>query len=210
MQWLSAALGGYIAGRLRTRWVGTHTHEVFFRDTAHGLVTWAVATVIVAAVLASSVSSLVSGGAHAAAGAISTASDQQGPSAAMTYDIDRLFRPSGNPSSASAESASDARVETVYIAYRTVATGSLTDADRSYLSNVVAAQTGITVADAQQRVDMFVSDVLSAETKAKAAADSARKAAAEASLFTALSLLVGAFIASVSAAIGGRLRDEHP
>jgi len=40
-QWLSAALGGYIAGRLRTRWIGTHTHEVFFRDTAHGLVTLA-------------------------------------------------------------------------------------------------------------------------------------------------------------------------
>ena len=48
-QWLSAGLGGYLAGRLRTRWVGTHVHEVFFRDTAHGLVTWAVATALVAA-----------------------------------------------------------------------------------------------------------------------------------------------------------------
>ena len=48
-QWLSAALGGYIAGRLRTKWVGTHTHEVFFRDTAHGFVTWSVATVFTAA-----------------------------------------------------------------------------------------------------------------------------------------------------------------
>ena len=68
MQWLSAALGGYIAGRLRTRWVGTHTHEVFFRDTAHGLVTWAVSTVVVAAVLAGSVSSLIGAGAHAVGG----------------------------------------------------------------------------------------------------------------------------------------------
>jgi hypothetical protein len=47
-QWLSAAIGGYIAGRLRQRWLVTHTHEVLFRDTAHGLVTWAVATLIVA------------------------------------------------------------------------------------------------------------------------------------------------------------------
>jgi len=47
-QWLSAAAGGYIAGRLRHRWLATHTHEVFFRDTAHGLVTWAVATLFVA------------------------------------------------------------------------------------------------------------------------------------------------------------------
>lgn len=51
-QWLSAAIGGYIAGRLRHRWLATHAHEVFFRDTAHGLVTWAVATMAVAATAA--------------------------------------------------------------------------------------------------------------------------------------------------------------
>src|SRR5476649_132164 len=52
MQWIASGLGGYITGRLRTRWVGTQTHEVFFRDTAHGFVTWAVATVLVAVTLA--------------------------------------------------------------------------------------------------------------------------------------------------------------
>src|SRR5580692_7150199 len=59
MQWVSSGFGGYITGRLRTRWIGTHTHEVFFRDTAHGLVTWAVATVLVAAAAAASVSAVV-------------------------------------------------------------------------------------------------------------------------------------------------------
>lgn len=49
-QWLSAALGGYIAGRLRLRWHGLHTDEVFFRDTAHGFLTWATATVLMATV----------------------------------------------------------------------------------------------------------------------------------------------------------------
>jgi hypothetical protein len=49
-QWLSAAVGGYLAGRLRVRWHGLHTDEVFFRDTAHGLLTWATATVIMAIV----------------------------------------------------------------------------------------------------------------------------------------------------------------
>jgi hypothetical protein len=44
VQWLASALGGYLTGRLRTKWVGTHTHEVFFRDTAHGLLMWALAT----------------------------------------------------------------------------------------------------------------------------------------------------------------------
>ena len=45
VQVLSAALGGYVAGRLRTIWVGLHDHESHFRDTAHGLIAWAVATV---------------------------------------------------------------------------------------------------------------------------------------------------------------------
>jgi len=49
-QWLSAVLGGYIAGRLRVRWHGLHTDEVFFRDTAHGFLTWATATVLMAIV----------------------------------------------------------------------------------------------------------------------------------------------------------------
>jgi hypothetical protein len=49
MQWLSAAFGGYLAGRLRAKWIGPRTDEVLFRDTAHGLLAWALATVIVAA-----------------------------------------------------------------------------------------------------------------------------------------------------------------
>jgi hypothetical protein len=262
-QWLSALLGGYIAGRLRTKWVGTHTHEVFFRDTAHGFVMWSVSTVFVAAVLAGSVSSLVGGGLRAIGGAAATGAQMMGPaaggesseglpagpSAALTYDVDKLFRPAGaaagsvgaagagvagaaspgmsipsgagtpgaamnpaatSPGTGNIDTDSDPRVEAVYIAFNAMTTGSVPDADRSYLANRVAAQTGVTPAEAQRRVDSFVSDTLAAETKAKAAADKARKAAAEASIYLALSMLVGAFIASVSAAIGGRLRDEHP
>ena len=47
-QWLSSAFGGYLAGRLRTKWVGIRTEEVFFRDTAHGLLAWALATLLMA------------------------------------------------------------------------------------------------------------------------------------------------------------------
>jgi hypothetical protein len=244
-QWLSAALGGYIAGRLRTKWVGTHTHEVFFRDTAHGLVTWSVATVTVAALLAGSVTSGIGGALHAFGGAASAGLQGAaagaaagppagmpggGPSAAMTYDIDKLFRPSsggtaaapaGGAGSASngagspapgMDMSSDPRVEAVYIAFHAVANPSqgVSDDDRAYLAQLVQAQTGVAPADAQKRVDDFVSATLNAENKARAAVDAARKAAAEASIFTALALLVGAFIASVSAALGGRLRDEHP
>src|ERR1700693_3787957 len=59
VQWLSAGIGGYLTGRLRTKWVGTHTHEVFFRDTTHGFITWALATVIVTVVVASATASAV-------------------------------------------------------------------------------------------------------------------------------------------------------
>src|SRR5438874_10361074 len=67
VQWISSGLGGYLTGRLRTKWVELHTHEVFFRDTANGFLTWAVATVFVVGLVASSASSLVSGGTRAAA-----------------------------------------------------------------------------------------------------------------------------------------------
>jgi hypothetical protein len=220
-QWVSAGMGGYIAGRLRTRWIGTH--EVFFRDTAHGLLTWAVASVVVAAVLGSSIGAaghaLGAAGAavgHAAAeGASQAGPSQSGREMAMnatspgiSYDIDRLLRPSG--AGTTAQGASDPKPEVARIIANAAVNGSVPDDDRTYLAQLVAARTGVTLEDAQKRVDVFISDVTDVQAKAKAAADAARKAAAQASIYLALSLLVGAFIASVSAALGGRLRDEHP
>lgn len=209
-QWISAALGGYIAGRLRTRWVGTHTHEVFFRDTAHGLITWAVATVLVATVLSSSIMSGAGTAGRAAADAASTAVQgamQSAPAAPVSpYTVDKLFRSAG----ASGAGSADPRLETGHIIANALATGSVPDADRTYLVDEVAARTGVSRAEAQSRVDAFVASVMQAEAKLKADADSARKAAAQASLYLALSMLVGAFIASVAAALGGHLRDEHP
>jgi hypothetical protein len=214
-QWVSAAIGGYIAGRLRTRWMGTHPHEVFFRDTAHGLITWAVATILVVAVGASSLKSAVGTAGHVA-GAGAAAAMAAGPGGAgsgmsanspvSAYEIDRLFRTSNFGGAAL---LADARVETAHIAANAFANGSISSADRTYLVEQVSARTGASQADAQARVDSFVAAVTDAQAKLKTEADSARKAAAEASIYLALSLLIGAFIASVSAALGGRIRDEH-
>jgi hypothetical protein len=44
-QVLASLLGGYVAGRLRTKWLNVHDHEVHFRDTAHGLLAWAASVV---------------------------------------------------------------------------------------------------------------------------------------------------------------------
>ena len=206
-QWISAALGGYIAGRLRTRWMGTHPHEVFFRDTAHGLITWAVATILVVAVGASSLKSAV-GAAGRAAGpaAAMMAGPPNANSPVSAYDVDKLFRSS---TFGGAALLGDARLEASHIAANGFADGSISAADRAYLIDQVSARTGASQADAQARVDNFVTAVTQAQAKLKTEADAARKAAAEASIYLALSMLIGAFIASVAAALGGRIRDEH-
>jgi hypothetical protein len=214
-QWISAALGGYIAGRLRTRWIGTHSHEVFFRDTAHGLITWAVATLLVASVAAGSVVSGIGGAGRAVTGVASAAAQGAAASAmapsssspTSAYGIDKLFRSSG--SGAAGAAPADARLEAGHIMANALATGSVPDADRDYLVEVVAARTGVSQAEASSRVDSFIASALDAEAKVKAEADAARKAAAQASIYLALSMLMGAFIASVAAALGGRIRDEH-
>jgi hypothetical protein len=208
IQWLSSAVGGYIAGRLRTRWVGTNPHEVFFRDTAHGLVTWAVATVLVAALLASVLGGGVRAGARLAAGAAQAAAGTG--TASYAYGLDRLFRAS-DVSSAGAQGGADARLEVEHvIAQATTTDGSISDADRTYLASLIAAKTGVSADEAQKRLNDFVTTANEAKGKVEAAADAARKAAAKAAIFAALAMSIGAFIACLSAALGGRLRDEHP
>lgn len=225
VQWVASGAGGYISGRLRTKWANTHTHEVFFRDTAHGFITWAVATILVAGLVSSAVTSAISGGVHAAAtvasGASQGAATAAGQSSANSgaggssaggsmiapYDTDMLFR-SSHPDS-SATSAADARSEAARILANGVASGDVPPADRTYLAELVAARTGISTEEAQKRVDNAIAQAKAAEVKARQAADAARKAASEASIFTALSMLVGAFIACIAAALGGQRRDLH-
>jgi hypothetical protein len=207
-QWISACLGGYMTGRLRTRWTGTHVHEVFFRDTAHGLVTWALATVIVAGIAASSLTPLLSGGVHAAAqvaGGSASGIVANADSPAASYNIDKLFR-SANDASAS---AADIHTEAGHILANAISTGSIADTDRTYLVSLIARKSGASPEDAKRRVDEFVTTINDAKNKAMEAADAARKVAASTAIYTALSMLIGALIASVSAALGGRLRDEH-
>lgn len=215
-QWLSAALGGYLAGRLRIRWIGTHTHEVFFRDTAHGFVTWAVASVFVAATAASGILSTLGAAGHAATAVVAQGAKGAAAGATSTdtaYSIDRLFRSGSggsNATSPSASSSPDPKPEVAHIVANSLVTGSFSDADRTYLAELAAARTGVSQDEAQRRVNELATSVMDAETKAKAAADAAKKAAAQASIYLALSMVVGAFIASISAVLGGRLRDEHP
>jgi putative Mn2+ efflux pump MntP len=213
-QWISAAIGGYLTGRLRHRWLATHAHEVFFRDTAHGLVTWSVATIVVVLTVSASLSSL--GGGLARAGSAAAKGGMELAHAPMAvpgaggdehaYGTDKAAMSSG---ATSRPDAGDYRLEAVHIAARAASTGDISDEDRNYLAAVVAAKAGVSMDEAQRRVDAFVAEVKDGATRAKSAADEARKAAAQAAIYTALAMLIGAFIASVSAALGGHLRDEH-
>jgi hypothetical protein len=127
----------------------------------------------------------------------------------FAYGIDKLFRSSGSGAATAVTLQSDPRAEAGHIIANAIATGSVPDADRAYLIDQVAARTGVSRADAQSRVDNFIAATMEAQAKVKADADAARKVAAQASIYLALSMLIGAFIASVAAALGGRLRDEH-
>src|SRR5471032_3282027 len=86
---LSSSIGGYIAGRLRTRWIGVHSDEVYFRDTAHGFIAWAFASVLGAILLASPASNLLGGAASGAMQATASAASRAGP---MDGYVDTLMR----------------------------------------------------------------------------------------------------------------------
>ena len=215
VQWASAGLGGYIAGRLRTKWTGVNRDEVFFRDTAHGVLAWALATLIVAGALGSAVSSTIGAGVQAtatltagatAAGAAAASSDAG--SNATSYFVDSLLRPA-NPTAAPAGSATDDTAGQVSrILVNSATNGEMSTEDRAYLDQLVAARTGLSEADAKARVDAVLKSIDDAKVAATQAAETARKTSATVALFGALSLLIGGFVAGVGAAIGGRQRDE--
>ena len=214
VQWISSGMGGFIAGRLRTQSVNVHNHEVFFRDTAHGFVAWAIATLLTGMILASAASSIVGGGVRAAAtvagGAVRAAGDAAGPAmqAAMgqTYTIDRLLR---TDRTEAGQPAADPRAEVARILATGMRDGGIAGEDRDYLVRMIAARTGLSQDEARKRVDGFIEQAKAEAEKVKQTADTARKAAARISLLTALSMLIGAFIASTAAAYGGQLRDEY-
>jgi hypothetical protein len=220
---MSSAVGGYLAARLRTKWASVHTHEIFFRDTAHGLIAWAVATLLSASVLSSAAGYLANGAAAGLGGAASQATRSVNP--ADIY-VDKLFRVNNaaQPSSTAAPSSDAATTNTPApnSANNSPANNTnpnqsrsevlrlwtasfqdnqgLSATDKTYVAQVVAARTGMSQADAEKRVNDVIAE-------AKTAADNARKGAAKLSFWLTAAMLFGAFAASLAAVEGGSLRD---
>ena len=217
VQWLSSAMGGYLAGRLRTKWVDVHTDEVFFRDTAHGFMAWALATLLVIAAIGVHATILVGAGTHVAASvaggaANSAAQAAQGtnPTDITGYFVDTLMRPADPARSAASGPEADqaAAGQATRILAISAMQGEVSQEDRTYLSTLVAARTGLSPQDAQARVDAVLAKADELKTKAQKAADDARVASATAAILGALSMMIGAFIAAVGGAIGGKQRDD--
>jgi len=275
-------LGGYLAGRLRTKWASIHGDEVYFRDTAHGFVTWALGTLVSIVLVTSAASHAVRttanigaaavGGAGAAAAAAGPAMMQGGDRMAgpmggpgrgnpMDYYVDMLFRPAAPAGGAAGTQGANTGANTGTTTGTTdgAATGTTTDTtstqaptpvapmtnmpvgqsgddnadrgrimhivassfkdgsitlapeDKTYVAQMIAQRTGMSQQDAEKRVDDTVAKAKAAideaTTKAKQAADAARKAGAALAMWSFVAMLIGAFVASYAATIGGRHRD---
>ena len=213
---IASTIGGYSAGRLRARWAGVHADEVYFRDTAHGFLTWAVATLFSAAVLGAATTHLLAG---ASAGSIPAAG--AGAAQAMTSPndvyVDTLLRadtapavagttsPAATPGTTAAPMTGGdltaTRGELGRLLAPSFRSGELSTADRAYVGRVVSARTGISQAEADRRVSDTVA-------QAKKAADDARRAALKAALWLAAAMFAGALAAALAAIEGGILRDS--
>jgi hypothetical protein len=230
---MSSAVGGYIAGRLRSKWTGVHSNEVFFRDTAHGFLAWAFATLISATALASTTTYLANGAGAGLAGATGQAARAANP--ADVY-VDKLFRapPAGSaaaaPAQSSANNAAGANNDNAAAA-NTTANAAPTAGGNSAASNAQSRTEILRLwtADFREGDDLsgadrsYVAQVVAARTgmsqadaqkrvnevvtEAKTAIDKTRRAAAKLSFWLTAALLFGAFAASLTGAEGGALRD---
>ena len=207
-----SAVCGFMAGRLRTKSASLHTDAVYFRDTAHALLAWAVATPLTAMLVGGAVRAAMSGAidvgasvakatAAAGAGAASEASDSSlNPT---DYFSDMLLRSDKAP-----VDGGNARSEVVRIFATSLQADSLGADDRAHLARVVAARTGLAQAEAEKRVDEVYTRVTTTAANAKEAAHTARKATSGAALWMTVALLLGAFVAAMAATFGGKMRDD--
>ena len=173
----ASTVGGYLAGRLRGTWAGVHNDEVYFRDTAHGLVTWALATVLSATVLGAAATHILGRGRLGCRSGRRHGRRVQGQPTDIYVDT-LLRRPAGSAGAgqrcgdAAALASGTPRRGRPPVCAGAAQGRRLSTADRAYAAKVVSARTGLNPADAEQRVNDII-------VQAKKAADDARKATAK-------------------------------
>jgi hypothetical protein len=201
---ISSGVGGYLAGRLRTKWVDLHTDEVYFRDTAHGFLAWCVALVMSAAFLGAAAAGMVGASVNANTRAANTSGSATSGSPALEanrYYIDSMFR-GGRAAANADEDVYKAEAASVF-AHAIANHTALAPDDRNYVASLVVVTTGVGRSEAEARVT-------SAFDRDLAAIDQARKSVAHSLYWLFVALLLGAFTASFAATMGGRRRDHVP
>jgi len=182
--------GGYVVGRMRRRIGDATEHESDVRDGTHGVAMWGLGVLIAAVLAMAGVSGVVAGGAKLASGGGNPAA----------YTVDSLFRTTGQQPAGGGETFAAKREATRILAQGT-AGQPIADADKAYLGRLVAARTGLSQAEAEQRVDSVLA-------RAKTAADAARKTGIVSGFVIAAALLAAAAAAWWAAVTGGRHRDQ--
>jgi hypothetical protein len=194
---ISSAIGGHLAGRLRSRWIGVHSDEVYFRDTVHGFLAWALASVLGAILLTSAATTLIGGAATGLTQSTTNAPAQS--SGPMDGYVDRLLRSDASVQQNANDAVTRAELARLFTSsFRNG--GDLSASDHAYVAKVVSSKTGLSQADADKRVTEV-------SNQAKTDLDNARKAAAQLAFWLTASLLLGAFSASLAATEGGGWRD---
>ena len=186
----SFALGGYIAGRVRSTWAAT-PDEIEFRDGTHGLIAWAIGVMLGAVLLAITASSFAAGN------AASPPRDTAGAPSFLAYEIDRLFR-----SDRREPAVPEARAEAARIIMRGLGRTELPAEDRTQLVRLTAAQSGLAPPEADKRVTQVLTD-------ARNAASQARRSAVVLGFCLAAALAAAAAAAWFAAGIGGKHRDNE-
>ena len=210
----SIMLGGYVAGRMRSRW-HEPGHEAEFRDGLHGALVWAVAVLISAFLVFMTAGMAASTGADIAGKAAGSLVSTTDP---MDAVLDTMLGPtataqaaapgapaagpptSARPRAANAATGDGTRAEASRILASSVASGSITSENRTQLAQLVAQRTGVSQQEAERRVDAAVNS-------ARAAADKARRAAILTGFVTAAGLLLSLAAGWWAATRGGHHRD---
>jgi hypothetical protein len=190
---VSFGFGGYIAGRIRRLVVAAASEEVETRDGAHGLAVWALAVLLGAALAA-----LI--GAAALSRSSPSSANTSAAEPVLSYELDRLFRAPRRPPNVDLSSE---RAEAGRILLTASGHNDVSGDDRTYLTQQVAAVTGIAPPDAERRVDSVIASAKTALTRS-------RRSTIILAFSLAASLLLGAAAAWAGAVSGGRHRDGAP
>ncbi len=188
------ALGGYISGRMRHRWQDGVQSEVTFRDGAHGLLTWGLA-IVLGALIAAAVAGVAGRGMQDQSRAESYKLND--PAAAI---LDPLFRPADNADLRTEPRLEETRGEAARLLATSVTKDGISVPDRTYLTRLVVARTGVAPPEADTRIQAAIN-------RSKDTANKVRKGGVVVGFLTAASLLIGAAVAWWAAALGGQHRD---